>query len=339
MLILTTSTLILLFIAAVTGLLALPIGYLALKTYVQTGKTVTEEERDSLEDRSYLLLMIAAVVLAVKLGEWPLFYVTLQSVIPHIHGAMCIFGVMQARPVLSGVVQLLKPLVFFGIGGWLILRRLGPVFEFSPLFRTKHLLLAAISLFIFMDSAMDLLYFTSFDTGADVACCTTVFDLAEGKQAALTASLIGKGYDRVLLPLYFFTNIMMLAYLAYSFITVAVGKLLLLRTRAAGAVLAAINAVITIAALFEVISPRAMDLPYHHCIYCMWQYAPPSVVMTAFFVIGAFSPGWALMLAVVGRQSADDALLSEYQRKLALLGMGGIGLSLCMAVYFVFLKS
>lgn len=338
MVILNASTLIHLFIAALTGLLALPIGYLALKTYAQTGTSVTEEERDQLADRSSLLLMIASVVLAVKLGEWPLFYVTLQSMIPHIHGAMCIFGVTQAQPLLSGAAQIMKPLVFFGVGGWLILRRLGPAHEFSPLFRTKHLLLVVISLLIFADSAIDFLYFTSFDTGADVACCTTVFDLAEGKQAALTTSLIGKGYDRVLLQLYLFTNIAMVAFLASLFFRVTRGKDLLPGRAAAGALLAAVNAVITIAALFEVISPKAMDLPAHHCIYCMWQYEPASVVMTALFVIGAFSPGWAFVLALVGRRYAEEAELREYQRKLALLGMGGVGLSLCMAVYFVFLK-
>jgi hypothetical protein len=339
MMILNTYTTLFLFIAALTGLLAVPIWYLSLKTYLQTGKTITEEERDSLVDRSYLLFLIAAIILAVKLVDWPVFYVTLQSVIPHIHGAMCIFGVTQAQPVLSGIVQVLKPLIFFSIGGWLILRRLGQAHESSPLFRTQHLFLAAVSLLIFLDSSMDLLYFTSFDTGTDVACCTTVFDLAAGKRAALTTSLIGKGYDRALLPLYFFSNIMVIAFLAYSSVQMTRGRLPLAKTTVTGAIFAAINAAITIAALFEVISPRAMDLPYHHCIYCMWQYAPMSVMMTAFFVIGTFSPGWALVLAVAGKHDADGATLLAYQRKLDLIGIGGIGLSVCMAGWYVFLKS
>lgn len=339
MMIINTHTILFLFIAALTGLLAVPIGYLALKTYVQTGKTVTGEEGDSLVDRSYLLFLIAAVVLAVKLGDWPVFYATLQSVIPSIQGAMCIFGVTQTQPVLSGIVQILKPLLFFCIGGWLILRRFGQVRESSPLFRTQHLFLAGVSLFIFLDSSLDILYFTSFDTGADVACCTTVFDLAEGKQSALTASLIGRGYERILLRLYFITNIMVVAFLAYSFVRMARGRLPLVKTAATGAVLAAVNAAVTVAALFEVVSPRAMDLPYHHCIYCMWQYAPMTVVMTAFFVIGTYSPGWALVLALAKRHDGGETTLLAYQRKLALLGMGCIGLSLCMAGWYVFLKN
>jgi hypothetical protein len=339
MLIFNTYTILLMFIAALSGLLAVPIGYLSLKTYLQTRKTRTVEERDTLVDRSYLLLLIASIVLAVKLWEWPLFYITLQSLIPHIHGAMCIFGVKQAQPVLSNVVQVLKPLVFFCIGGWLILRRLGQARDSIPLFRTQHLVLAAVSLLIFLDSSLDLLYFTSFDTGTDVVCCTTVFDLAEGKRAALTTSLIGKEYDGVLLLLYFFTNSIVFALLSWSFVRTRRGKLLALRTTAAGAILAAINAVITIAALFQVISPKAMDLPYHHCIYCMWQIAPLTTVMTALFVIGTFSPGWAFALDVAGRRHGDETILLAYQRKLALLGMCGIGLSVCMSVFFVFLKT
>lgn len=337
MLILNTYTIGLLFIAALTGLLAVPIGFLSLKTYLQTGKTVTEEELDALADRSYLLLLIAAVVLSVKLFEWPLFYCTLHSLIPHIHGAMCIFGVAQAQPVLSGGVQVLKPLVFFLIGGWLLLHRLGRVRE-SPLFRTKHLFLFFVSLFIVLDSAADFAYFTSFDTGVDVACCTTVFDLAEGRKAAFAASLIGKGNDRALLLLFFGTNSSLIAFLGYSYALATRGGRFSPGTTAAGAVLAALNAVITVTALFAVIAPEVMDLPDHHCIYCMWQYAPLSIVMTALFVIGTLAPGWSFVLSIAGRRYADEAALGEYQRKLALLGMGSIGLSVCMAAFSLFLK-
>ena len=189
-----------------------------------------------------------------------------------------------------------------------------------------------------MDSAMDLIYFTSFDTGVEVACCTTVFDLTVGKQAAFTTSLIGKGYERVISQLYVISNILLIAFLAYYAIRVTGGKLLLLKTAAAGTLLAVINAVITVVALFEVISPKAMDLPYHHCVYCMWQYAPTSIMMTALFVLGTFSPGWALVLAVAGRHQADTTTLLGYQRRLALMGMGCLGISLCMGMYYLLLK-
>jgi hypothetical protein len=210
MMILNAYTIIFLFIAALTGLLAAPIGYLSLKTYFQTRKTVTEEERDFLVD-SPICCSSLQQPSRCKLADC--LYSISRSVIPQIYGAMCIFGATQAHRSWRAV---LKPLVFFCIGGWLILRRLGQAHESSSLFRTQHLFLAAVSLLIILDSSMDILYFTSFDMGADVACCTTVFDLAEGKRAALTTLLIGKGYDRVLLPLYFFTNILMIAFLAVS---------------------------------------------------------------------------------------------------------------------------
>ena len=79
------------------------------------------EQETAAENRLYLaFLLVAAALLCRGLG-WPLFYLMLQSFIPDVPGAMCIFGTTQVMPVLIRSLEVLKPILFFLIGAWFIL--------------------------------------------------------------------------------------------------------------------------------------------------------------------------------------------------------------------------
>lgn len=336
MTVLTPYTLILLFIAVLTAVLAAPIGVLSLKIYRQTGKSLSEEERDGIADRSQLLLLFAGIVLCIKLPAWPLFYLALHSLIPSVQGAMCIFGVAETKPLLSGVIQTLKPLVFFLIGTWLILHGASRDREASALFRGKQIFLFIVSMVIVLDGALDVLYFTTIETGAEVACCTTAFDMAEGKNATLAASLIGKGYDRAILRAFFFTNGLLVFFLGYLYWSMRRGRRTPAVATGAGAALAGLNAVVTVAALFEVIAPKAMDLPGHHCIYCMWQYAPLSLVMTGGFIICTCAAGWMHAMNSAFNRFRETGPAPDRMREVAGLGICGIGMAVAIAAWYLY---
>jgi len=68
-------------------------GIHSLRLYLRWRKMTGPEEQALLEDQSYLMLSVAVVVLVIRLINWPLFYLTFQSFIPQVNGAMCIFGV------------------------------------------------------------------------------------------------------------------------------------------------------------------------------------------------------------------------------------------------------
>jgi hypothetical protein len=316
-----------------TGVLALFLGIFSIKTYNKSGRPLTDEMKTAVENRSYLVLLSAVVVLLIKLFSWPLFYATLQSYVPHLHGAMCIYGVTQVNPLLSGSIQIFKPVVVFFIGGWLFLNSLDKTTETVPLFRKRLLLLSIASLFILADSIGDFIYFTSFDSKLDVACCSTFFDLPERPTAAIPSSIIGEDYERYMLPLYYATNILFAVFLGISRRNINIEKLVM---PIALVVLSILNAVVTIFAMFEVIAPEAMKLPFHRCVYCMWQYRPDSIVMTAAFIIGAFSPAWALFLNVTGKNDETASHLKEYMKRLYFAGMTGIAVSLIMATIYLF---
>lgn len=343
--ILNAYTIIILFTAVVTGILSFVLAVASFVQYQKSGMTSTGEGRTEAENRSYLLLLIASVILIVKLLSWPFFYVTLQSYVPHIHGAMCIFGVIQGNPELGNLMQIFKPLVFFLIGGWLLLNALDRKTERAPLFRRKILFLSFVSIMALIDSAGDLIYFTSFQTESDVGCCTLFFDLPDRTTAMLPMALLGENYLRYLLRLYYFSNsiLILLAGISYTrfsserFSSTLINKqvLTLLAVCAAGSLL---NAALAVVAFFEVIAPVIMELPYHHCIYCMWQYAPESILMTALFIVGTFSLNWALLLYLTGRNSETMPHMRKYVRNLYFMGITALTASLAMVVVRFILK-
>ena len=338
-------TIIVFFISILTGILAFILFVFSLRVCLRWGKNLSDEEKSKIENRSYLLLLIAVVILAVKLLSWPFFYVTLHSYIPHIQGAMCIFGVTQTQPYLSSIAQFFKSVVFFSAGGWLLLNGLDSTTETAPLFKRKFLFLSLVSLVVLADSVSDFIYFTTFSTEADVACCTTFFDLPERTTAMLPISILGRGYERYMLPLYYLSNISLFAFTALFYIRFSAGRFRhtimnsnVLYMMVTGAILSLLNASITVIALFEVIAPKIMELPYHHCIYCMWQYVPVSIVMTGLFIIGTFSLNWALLLYITGKHKETVKFMKEYIRNLYFLGLIGTGVSMVMVTILIFIK-
>lgn len=335
--ILNIYTITMLFISILTGLLAIPLVILSCRVYNRYGSSINDEGRTAIENRAYLLTLMSAVILLVKLLSWPFYYVTLQSYVDSIHGAMCIFGVTQLQPNLSNINQIFKPVVFFSISGWLILNRLDRSTETSPLFRRKFLLLSVVGLMIFTDSTADLIYFTSFDIKMFVSCCTTFFDLPGRATAVIPASLFGESYSRYILPVYYMSNLILIIFMIAAYrLRSQTDKPYPHSVTIAGAAFSLINAVIFIFAMFEVIAPDVMNLPQHRCIYCMWQYVPDTTLMTSLFIIGAFSPGWALLLNAAGRHSETELTLKTYLSRLYLMGIFCITASLILVTIHLF---
>ncbi|RJQ47945.1 MAG: hypothetical protein C4538_04675 [Nitrospiraceae bacterium] len=339
--ILNVYTIIMLFASALTGILAIPAWFMSYRMYAMWKQSLHAEAKTDIENKSYLLLLMATVIVIIKLLSWPFFYVTLQSYVPEIRGAMCIFGVTQFDPSMSNALQLLKPLVFFLIGGWLLLNQLDRRAETSPLFRRKFLFLHLISFMVIADSVGDFIYFAGLKTEGSVACCTTFFDLPERATALLPLSILGAEYERYMLPAYYSFNVMLVIFMAVSYRgvrNIAPDKNNIMGATLSGAVLAALTAAVTIFAMFEVIAPRLMKLPYHHCIYCMWQYVPDSILITALFIIGVFLPCWALLLNMLGRHQETDATLRTYIMNIYFAGAVSLSASLLMVTLHLALE-
>ncbi len=104
------------FIGIISLILMTGGGSLALILAIRWSGASTMEERSEIEKKSHLVLLVAVVVLGIRLFNWPLFYATLQSFVPDIDGAMCIFGVTQVKRILTGVSELYQTCFFLSHG-------------------------------------------------------------------------------------------------------------------------------------------------------------------------------------------------------------------------------
>jgi len=310
--ILNALSIILIFIGVLSALLAIWGGISSLILYRKWKRPSRPEEKTSLEDRSYLVLLIMVIVLLIRLINWPLFYVTLQSFISDIEGAMCIFGVTQVKVGLTRFLEFLKPTNFFLIGGWLILHFLDRATKTSPLMRKKLLLLSIIGLFVLIDSLGDIFLILGIAPESLVSCCTTVTDILNRPTRTTPESILGPEYAQSLQVLFFITHLALMGFIGVSL------KFRIFRRPILGLLFlfSLLNAILFLLSQIEVFAPRMMHLPFHHCLYCLWQYVPDSIIMYLLFILGTFSVGWAFTTDLFGKIGEASDLLPNYLRKI-----------------------
>jgi len=310
--ILNALSITMIFLGVLSVLLTIWGGISSLILYRKWKRPSRPEEKTSLEDRSYLILLIMVIVLLVRLINWPLFYITLQSFISDIEGAMCIFGVTQVKPGLTRFLEFLKPITFFLIGGWFILHILDMATKTSPLMRRKLFLLSIISLLVLIDSLGDIFLILGIAPESLVSCCTTITDILNRPTRTTPESIFGPEYAHPLQVLFFITHLALIGFIGVSlkfktFRKPILGLLFLFSF---------LNAILFLLSQIEVFAPAMMHLPFHHCLYCLWQYVPDSIAMYLFFILGTFSVGWGFTTDLFGKIGEASDLLSNYLRKI-----------------------
>jgi len=310
--ILNALSITMIFLGVLSAFMVLWGGISSLNLYKKWGRPFTPEGKVFLEDRSYLVLLIMVIVLLIRLINWPFFYATLQSFISDIEGAMCIFGVTQVKPILTRFLEFLKPINFFLIGGWLTLHFLDRVTKTSPLMRKKLLFLSILSLLVLIDSIGDILLMIGIAPESLVSCCTTVTDISNRPTRTTPLSVFGPEYAHPLQVLFFITHITLIGFIGASL------KFKIFRRPILGLLFlfSLLNAAFFLLSQIEVFAPALMHLPFHHCLYCLWQYVPDSIAIYLLFTLGTFSVGWGFTTALFGKHGETADLLPVYLRKI-----------------------
>ena len=97
------------------------LGFYAFKVLRNREKPSQNQwEEIVLDERIRFLFFLGSGLLVLRLLSYPLFYLTLQSFVKHIQGAMCIYGVTMVLPHLFKFIKIEKPLLLFFCGQWLI---------------------------------------------------------------------------------------------------------------------------------------------------------------------------------------------------------------------------
>jgi hypothetical protein len=305
-------------------------GTMSLVLASRWSRSSTASERSRIEDRSHLIFLVAVVVLGMRLINWPFFYATLRSFIPDIDGAMCIFGVTQVCRIATGLAELVKPLSFFLIGGFFLAHMIDHRTRTSPLMGRNLFFIGCASVVVILDSLLDIYLMLNIAPGQLVSCCTTVTDILDRATRRVPQLIFGPKYASILEYGYYVSNILLLAVLGACWAAIRRGASFPRRT-AVGFIFAyaIANAALFLVVQIDVHAPKIMGLPFHHCLYCMWQYVPDTIVMYGLFISGTFATGWCFLLELVTRTSETADVFSACLGRLLEISM------LCLAAALI----
>jgi hypothetical protein len=165
-----------------------------------------------------------------------------------------------------------------------------------------------------------------------VSCCTTVTDLLSRPTRVLPGAVFGEEYGLYLEAGFWGAAVVMMGLMASL---LREHRLEDLRRRRLWISLTAAVAIFVtpplfILAMIETMAPRLMKLPFHHCLYCLWQYLPISILCFVLFVVATYVPVWALFLDLVGRKGEAAVLLPQFLRKLYGIGLLSLAGSLVL---------
>ncbi len=282
------------FIGSLSLLMMASAALSALCFYRQWTESEGADEKARAETRIHFSLLLLFTALLIRLVTWPLFYLLLQSLIPIVPGAMCIYGVTQVKPMFTAFLQILKPLTFFLAGGWLIFHSFDLSLRNHPLMSKRIQLLVAASTIAALDGVSELVFIFVFSPpGVAVSCCTVVADLAFPTAPLLPAPLLGANYSGTIMAGYHLFNLGVIALMVFRLWKKSAARLWL----AWIALAAFLNGVVAYGAFKECLGPRLMNLPDHHCLYCMFQYRPVSIVIVGLFVLGSYLAIWPWWLS------------------------------------------
>jgi hypothetical protein len=288
------------------GLVVLWLGFSVWRTWRR--QSSGSEDRKGLEDRCYLLFMLAGFLLVLNIVSWPVYYLLLQSYVPEWPGVMCVYGVTQIGagsygvsrflPALVTTLEATKPALVFLSGAWFVLYLVNRQTRTAPLTgRVLVLLLTAVVLAI-GDAAAEGAYLVipkkeEYPSGG---CCTAALDA--GASRFLPPALMEADTVPWLYAAYYTVNVGMAAALALSWRRWPHSSPRgFLATLFAFALLSlVVNAVF----LVEVAAPRLIGLPLHHCPYDLIPKAPESLVAVALFLAGNFAVGWGCIVGWLG---------------------------------------
>ncbi len=135
------------------------------------------EERYALEKEFYLLSTVVWVILLSRIVASGLFWVTNESLIALVPGAMCQFGIYQAGTPYSWIANGVKLAAFIVYGIWLSLDFINRRSKGASLMPSLARLFILLIPLLFLDMVVDLAFYYVLNPVV-VPCCRIVFSAA-----------------------------------------------------------------------------------------------------------------------------------------------------------------
>ena len=245
-----------------------------LKNYTQNAATQLQY---SLEKRSYLVITIINLALIIKIILLPFFTYTLDELSHIIPGAMCGAGVISSNPY-GELLIVLKIFLVISTMLWLTLNAQDLRSKNFQYFKSKMLFFLLIYIFILLEIALEILFFTNLTTINPVSCCSTLYTSTEDiNQLPFNLSTV---------------ELIVSFYLTYLLIIISAQ----LKKRYVLLLLSLIFTYISYLSIVYFFSTYIYQLPTHKCPYCLLQsdyyyigyFIYSSFIMGLFYSISTF---------------------------------------------------
>ncbi|MFW9933660.1 MAG: hypothetical protein ACFFDR_13510 [Candidatus Thorarchaeota archaeon] len=239
----------------------------------------------AVERKYYLLGMIGTIVLLTRILIVPIYFWMLQSLVPYCPGAMCASGVVNVSEPYSFISLILKILLPFVYGIWLLVEianRRDPTLPFT---RTLTMTFLVILLpLLVIDSAADVLL-TATIQPVFAPCCSSIYDV---DPPFSPSAVLGPEVGIVILAA---TVLVSLSLSAFQWLESKYGPLRYLTL-----LLAIAASILYFITLHDTLAPLALGLPNHHCPFCLFQEFPDTALFAGLFWIGIASACWRVIL-------------------------------------------
>ena len=298
LLIVTLGTVIMLLISILAAGLAFLVLEKAFRIF-RTWNTADEEERHELEKEFYLAYAVVYIVFGIRIFAVPLYFWTMQTLVPTIPGAMCLWGIFNALPALCWSTLALKFALPVLYSGWLILANINNRCRKNPLIRNLMGLYIALSPLLVADSLLDLTIFSRLNP-VQVTCCTSAIDIWPRPIPPIVGGISGQ---MVLFAA------LVASSLAYAFLSHISSQNLRVEwlTRLFSIALVPIS----VFATTEALTPWILNLPLHHCPFCLFYKAPTSVTFLATLWFSMAVPWWTLLMTRLAKADKESSKM-EY---------------------------
>lgn len=301
------------------GLSVLGLAFFTVRTWFRLPAGEAPELRKPLEDRYYLLFLMAGLLLWLNIVSWPLLYLLLQSYVPEWPGVMCIYGVTRIGagsigisrylPPLLTALQAMKPALVFLSGAWFVLHLVNRRTRTAPLTGRVLGVLVAAALLATVDAAAEATYLAipKKEDFLSAGCCTSVVGGEAESGRYRPSALVKERFVPELFVVYYAANLGMVAVLASCL--VPSGRQLPQVRLSLLALAALATLAVNVVFLTDAAAPRLLHMPQHHCPYDLVGKAPLSLGAVALFLGGCFCVGWAWVAGRLGRDPESRPFL------------------------------
>ena len=262
-----------------------------------------------LENETWLSSTLVQYAMGFQVLSLVLFVLAADNFSHVISGAMCATGALTANQY-GLPVLLIKLLVAFGCGFWIVLHSFDISSERYPLLTLKYVALILLFPLLVIDAVGQTLYIANLKPDIITSCCAVVF----GEQGGNEANLLGTLPQEALL-IVFYGMSLVLAFLGHVLFRRLSRPLLWCH-----GLLWLAYIVVSFAAITTIFSSYVYAMPYHHCPFCILkpEYNAIGFAMYATMLPAAFFGISAALACLISAQTGLQEVIQRFQKRAVL---------------------